>query len=61
MQINEHAGQIRQGSRPPDSGRSFDDERANAETRLKRPGADKPRREADRAPAHRPVRYGAGF
>jgi len=51
MQVNEHAGQVRQGRRPP----------APSNTRSKRLGAEEPRRQAARVPARKPVRYGAGF
>jgi hypothetical protein len=61
MQVIEHAGQARQGKRPPDIDRAFDDTRAQPQTRAKRPGTDESRRLAARPPTRSPVRFGAGF
>ena len=61
MQVNEHAGQARQGKRLPDIDRAFDDTRAKAQSRTKRPGADESRRLAAWPPVRRPPSYGAGF
>jgi len=61
MQVNEHAGQARQGKRLPGIDRAFDDSRAKAQTRAKRPGAEDSRRLATRPLTRRPPSYGAGF
>lgn len=59
MQVNEHAGQVRQGRRLPD--RAFKDTRSQPEARSKRLGTEEPRQPAQRAPARSRVSYGAGF
>lgn len=61
MQVNEHAGQVQQGRRLPDTGRSFDDTRVKPEARAKRPGTEESRQPAARVPVRTPARYGAGF
>jgi len=61
MQVNEHAGQARQGKPLPDIDLALNDTRAKPETRAKRLGTDDSRRMAARLPTRGPARYGAGF
>jgi hypothetical protein len=59
MQVNEHVGQVKQGTRPPDVDRAFNDTREKLETRPDRRGPDESRRTAE--PTRMPRHYGAGF
>lgn len=66
MQVNEHVGQVQQGTRLPAIDQALDDTRAAAETRAKRRGAKESRRtgavrEAVAGTTRVLRRYGAGF
>ncbi len=61
MQMNEIAGQVRQGPPVPHAEQAIAARRATPETRPERPAAGEPRRPAGRLPVRPRCSYGAGF
>ncbi len=61
MQTNEHAGQVQQGVRLPETDRALNASRATPKTKAKRVTADESRRRGEPQPTHVPHQYGAGF
>ena len=61
MQVNEHTGQVQQGTRLPDIDRALSDARATSETRTGRPRVGESRRTATKPETTRKPRYGSGF